>query len=236
MFTLRTLVPTPTRRDWILIVAAVALVVAAALLGYRGGSAGASEPLTAVSTAAGGSAGATRPVETKRLTALPRSPHGQPGAGARDRGIRAIDGIGPEPRYFQGPYANGNVLEQLMGSEAFEQDLATLGDAMSRDPDAAAFAALQRHRLEDTLERGGLEARDVRIACGLRACLVQFTHGDERRIDAWWRLFNTLPPPRAGVVMSQPRALGGGRWMHRVFLSFDPGVGGIRTRAPGPGR
>ena len=145
-------------------------------------------------------------------------------------------GIGPEPRYFQGQYANGNVLEQLMGSEAFEQDLAALGDAMSRDPDAAAFGGLQRQRLEDTLARGGLEARDVRIACGLRACLVQFTHGDAGRIDAWWRLFNTLPPPRAGVVMSQPRALSGGRWMHRVFLSFDPGVGGIRTRARGPGR
>lgn len=145
-------------------------------------------------------------------------------------------GIGPEPRYFQGPYANGNVLEQLMGSEAFEQDLAALGDAMSRDPDAAAFGGLQRQRLEDTLARGGLEARDVRIACGLRACLVQFTHGDAGRLDAWWRLFNALPPPRAGVVMSQPRALGGGRWMHRVFLSFDPGVGGISTRGPGHGR
>ena len=145
-------------------------------------------------------------------------------------------GIGPEPRYFRGQYANGNVLEQVMGSDAFENDLAALGDAMSRDPDAAAFGGLQRQRLEDTLARGGLEARDVRIACGLRACLVQFTHGDAGRIDAWWRLFNALPPPRAGVVMSQPRALGGGRWMHRVFLSFDPGVGGIRTRAPGPGR
>ena len=194
MFTLRTLVPAPTRRDWILIGALGALLVAASVLGYLDGS-----------------------------------------AGARDREAHASDGIGPEPRYFQGQYANGNVLEEVMGNEAFEQDLAALGDAMSRDPDAAAFGALQRQRLEDTLARGGLEARDVRIACGIRACLVQFTHGNEGRLDAWWRLFNALPPPRAGVAMSQPRALGGGRWMHRVFLSFDPGIGGIRTRAPGQG-
>jgi hypothetical protein len=142
----------------------------------------------------------------------------------------AATGIGPEPRYFKGPYANGNVLEEIMGGDAFEADVAALADAMSRDPDAAAFGELQRQRLKDTMANAGLDARDVRIACGLRACLLQFTHGDERRLAAWWSLFDALPPPRAGVAMSQPLQLGEGRWMQRVFLSFDPAVQGISTR------
>lgn len=145
-------------------------------------------------------------------------------------GAVAAAGIGPEPRYFKGPYANGNVLEEIMGSDAFEADMAALADAMSRDPDAAAFGELQRQRLKDTMARAGLDTRDVRIACGLRACLLQFTHGDEGRLAAWWSHFDALPPPRAGVAMSQPLQLDEGRWMQRVFLSFDPTVHGISSR------
>lgn len=144
-------------------------------------------------------------------------------------------GIGPEPRYFKGQYANGNVIEEAMGSDAFERDMAALADAMSRDPDAAAFGDLQRQRVQDTMAQAQLRPRDVRLACGVRACLLQFTHDDARRIEAWWALFNALPPPRPGVVMSQPLPLKGGGWMQRVFLSFDPTVRGISSRPARPG-